>query len=127
MASVQTITLTIGGVVLRGRDASGVWGDKMSRDMADLIEAAGLEGEAIAKERVVTQKAVDTGNMLGAIKADMVDEFTTEWSSPAPYSLYVEMGTSQSPARPFGMPALEGARDWLESNAKQRLAQGGLL
>jgi hypothetical protein len=102
--------------------------------MAPIIVAkTGLDVEAGAKERIVTNQSVDTGNMLNSVAWTPTDDLSGEVIVGAEYGIMVEHG-SHHPARavetsegldvtteytigakPFLAPAAEDARPGFEA------------
>jgi len=54
--------------------------------------------------------ASDTGNLVRNIKVKQKDQDTVEVESNAPYSAFLEFGTSKMLARPFLFPAFEKSK-----------------
>jgi hypothetical protein len=90
-----------------------------------LVAKTGLEIEAGAKERIVANGSVDTGNMLNSVAWTPTDELSGEVVVGAEYGTFVEHG-SHHPARensaaytigakPFLAPAAEDARPGFEA------------
>ena len=53
---------------------------------------------------------VKTGRLRGSIVARQLGPAKWEVSAEAPYSAFVEYGTSRTPARPFFRPAYEAVK-----------------
>jgi hypothetical protein len=98
-----------------------------------IVAKTGLDIEAGAKERIVSNGSVDTGNMLNSVAWTPTDEFSGEVVVGAEYGHFVEHG-SHHPARaretsegldisaeytigpkPFLAPAVEDARPGFEA------------
>lgn len=99
-----------------------------------VVEKTGLDIEAGAKERIVANGSVDTGNMLNSVAWTPTDDLSGEVIVGAEYGIYVEHGSHHPPrtrldaeggldvtseytipARPFLAPAAEDARPGFEA------------
>lgn len=84
-----------------------------------LIAKTVKDAEARTKALIQEYDAIDTGNMLNSVTSGMNGPLTGWWASPAPYSIYVDMGTIHMAARPF----FSGAYTDTEATFKADLAR----
>ena len=70
--------------------------------------------------------ATDTGFLVSQINLEMdVDRFGASVDSKAPYSSFLEFGTSQMSARPFLQPALEINKKKITANIRRAIKKAG--
>jgi HK97 gp10 family phage protein len=79
--------------------------------------------ERRAKELIVEQHIIDTGNLLSSTQST-VDGMSAEVSVPVDYAAAQEFGTHSQPARPFLTPAFEEVTGELAQKIKERIEGG---
>lgn len=74
------------------------------------VSAAVRKTAADIKAGAQSRAPVDTGNLRSNIRTRSTGKFSAEVVANAPYSVYVEFGTSKMGAQPFMVPAAEAQR-----------------
>ena len=86
---------------------------KLRQDLPDAIHKGAVEAVQNETQAIVADMRNNAPEQTGALKKGIREEVTGtkgEAISTAPYSSFVEHGTSSAPAQPFAQPAAERAR-----------------
>lgn len=94
---------------------------KLKKRARNLVERTAAQVEMIAKQNVVDQGAVDTGNLLNSIHTQMVGPLTAEVGTGVEYAEHVEFGTAKMAPRPYLTPA--GESDHVRKNFQSTLSR----
>lgn len=87
---------------------------QIKRAMSQVIRKVTLDAEAQMKQLA----PVDTGHLRNSIQSEFEGELTGIVSVGAEYAAHVEYGTSRAAAQPYFEPAMERAKQVLETAAR---------
>jgi HK97 gp10 family phage protein len=89
------------------------------RRISQVVRKVASDVEARAKQIV----PVDTGATKNSIRAQTVNELTSEVVVGTHYAAYLEFGTHKMPARPYLRPAVEAVRPAFEAAIGQAIEE----
>ena len=95
------MAMTMGQLASKMAKASQKVSPELDRSLAQFVQV----GIGVVKQEIQEYHAVDTGTMLNSTTAEKIGESTYLIGPTVNYAVFVALGTSRVPARPFHISA----------------------